>query len=148
MEDRSMPTPTIVLYNRFNDPKNNTGSIFLDNNNDTVILRLKATRDDGVKYVILGKVVIQNIDGNDAQNATARLVTDDGKTELDKANVRIAKQDGNDVGAQSVSLQGMLDLSTEDNIVDLRCSLPHPGGNAIEAELFAIPVDNFKFSPV
>jgi hypothetical protein len=125
-----MPIDNIAFTN------SNVGVVTLANFNDVVAVRLRV-RDEG-KYVIFGRVVISNWDG-DAQNASARLTTFDGATELDRADVRV---DGS--GLQSISLQGTLTLPSPNSnaIVDIRCSTFK--GGALESTLFAILVDGLS----
>jgi len=109
---------------------------------DTVILRLRFPEQGN--FVMLGKVVITNIDDSADQNATVRLTTLDGETELDRAEIRIGKGNDSDNGAQSVSLQATLSLpaDTANEIVDLRCSTSK--GHARFASLFAVQVGDLK----
>jgi hypothetical protein len=90
-----MPIDNIAFYGT------NPGSVILHNFADSVVVRVDLRPTDVGKFVVFGRVVIQNWDG-DSQFATARLTTLDGKTELDTVTVRL--QDG--VVSQSVSLQG------------------------------------------
>ena len=92
------------------------------------------------KFVIVGRVVIMNHDG-DSQFATARLTTLDGKTELDKVGVRI----GGVSETQAISLQAVMELGpgkNTDPIVDIRCATYK--GLAEHASLLAIQVDDLR----
>lgn len=111
------------------------GIVTLDNFNDKVVVRLRIP--DAGKFVVFGRVVITNYDG-DPQNANARLTTFDGATEIDRVNVRITR------GDHSISLQGTLSLPSpaSNNIVDIRCATYK--GLAREATLFAISVDDLS----
>src|SRR5262249_28263810 len=114
----------------------------LDHFNDTVVLRLIITpgirTDDRERYyLIFGRVVIFNADG-DNQNATARLTTDDGKTELDRVDTRIAY--GRGALLQPISLQGNLrGIRQDEVIVDLRCGTY--AGAALQSSIWAVEVD-------
>ena len=83
----------------------NSGGENLNNFVDTVIVRLRV--QDAGQFLILGKVVILNDDG-DFQEADARLTTLDGETELDRADVRIGPAGGSFTGAQEISLQATM----------------------------------------
>lgn len=113
---------------------------------DTVIVRLRV-RDAG-QFLIIGKVVIWNNDG-DFQNASARLTTLDGETELDRADVRIGPfaapvNQVSSPGKQEISLQATMSLpaNNADTIIDLRCSTFD--GGATEAKLFAVLVGSLQ----
>jgi hypothetical protein len=127
--------PTIV----FGQHEDNL--IFLNNNDDTIIVRLPLPVGS---YVIIGKTVLSNNDGHDPQNAMARLTTMDGATVLDRADIRINQRDDADNGAQEVSLQAVLELTndTPDRIVDLRAQ--SYSGGAQQTKLYAIQVDALK----
>jgi len=112
------------------------GTQTLANFADTTIVRLRVA--DSGKFVIFGRVVIHNSDG-DPQNAAARLATFDGATELDKVDVRIGG--AGDADSLSLSLQGLMVLpdALNSNVIDLRCATF--AGVAREASLFALSVD-------
>jgi hypothetical protein len=112
----------------------NAGIVDLNNFSDTAVVRLRV--DDAGKFVVFGRVIIVNWDG-DSQNASAKLTTLDGLIELDRSDVRIS----GDGISLSISLQGTLTLPSKDgnNIIDIRCSTFK--GLAQEATLFAIDVD-------
>jgi hypothetical protein len=126
-----MAIPNIAFTNT------HVGIVPLNHFADQMVVQL-TVRDSG-KYVVFGRVVITNWDG-DPQNASARLTTHDQATELDRADVRIDSKSC----AQSISLQGTLILpsKTENSIIDIRCSTYN--GVAQEATLFAILVDDLK----
>jgi hypothetical protein len=128
-----MPIDNIAFYGT------NPGSVILHNFADSVVVRVDLRPTDVGKFVVFGRVVIQNWDG-DSQFATARLTTLDGKTELDTVTVRL--QDG--VVSQPVSLQAAFELGTHntDPIVDLRCATFK--GLAEQASLFVVQVDDLK----
>jgi hypothetical protein len=130
-----MPVNNIVFFTERAGP---TG---LDNFDDTVILRLQV-QDQGL-FLIIAKVCIYNSD-RDSQNASARLTTLDGRTELDRAPVRIAPAEGPDPAAQEISLHATMSLPSPDHsyIIDLRCSTYR--GSAFEAKLFAVLVDRLQ----
>jgi hypothetical protein len=119
------------------------GIVSLHNFADTQILQLEV-RDAG-KYVVFGKVVITNGDG-DNQNASARLTTFNGATEIDRADVRIGAHGHAD--SLAISLQATLTLPSPqgappaNNIIDMRCATF--SGSAREAALFAILVDDLN----
>jgi hypothetical protein len=117
----------------------NPGTVQLHNFNDTVIVRLEKLREG--KYVVFGRVVIHNSDG-DNQNASAAVTTLDGATQLDRADVRIAG--GGGAIDQAVSLQATYTLPSPgtDSTVDIRCATYN--GAAVEASLFAILVDGIE----
>lgn len=104
---------------------------------------------DAAKFLVWGRVVMQNNDG-DPQNATAEMTTADGNTILDKVDVRIPASDTNNnvfsPGALAVSLQGIFSLPCSDpesdQIVDIRCATFK--GNAIEASLILMVVDDIQ----
>jgi hypothetical protein len=120
----------------------NEGGVDLNNSGDTVVVRL--TLPVG-SFIIFGKTVMSNADG-DEQDATARLTTMDGATELDRADIRISGFNNEAQGAQEVSLQAALALTNDspDRIVDLRAQTYK--GNAYEAKLYAIQVDAMKIA--
>ena len=89
----------------------------LSNFQEQVVARVAINRRE-TNVLILGKVVISNLDG-DAQNATARLTWRDGAVELDRADLRIPGGNG---FSQSVFLDGWITNVSQGDIVDLRCS--------------------------
>ena len=115
------------------------GIVDLHNFNDTLAVKLRV-RDAG-KYVIWGKVVIANSDGS-SQNASARLTTLDGVTELDRTDVRIDKI--SDANKQCLYLQATMVLpdKSANDVIDIRCATF--SGNAQESSLFAMLVDGLS----
>jgi hypothetical protein len=113
----------------------------LNNFNEQVVVRLRVP--DSGEYVIFGRLVIINEDG-DPQNAGARLTTFDGVTELDKADVRLDSV--SDGGSQAISLQATLHLPSHEanDVIDIRCGTF--SGAARNATLFAISVDGLQGS--
>lgn len=109
---------------------------------EKVILRLNV-RDDVGNYLIIGKVILTNQDG-DYQDARARLTTLEGKTNLDRADVRIGPYNEPSVGAQEISLQATMSLpsSYTSPYVELRCSTF--AGSAQHAKLYAVQVDDIQ----
>jgi hypothetical protein len=106
------------------------------------------------KYVIIGRVVIVNLDhGGDPQNASVMLITDNANV-LDRVDTRIAgynqMQGGGPspppvnlsiTGSLSISLQGTLDtLNLKSNTVYLEASTYQ--GQAVQASLIAISIDD------
>ena len=73
---------------------------------------------------------------------SASLTTLDGKTELDRVDLRLSENDEN--LEASVSLQGTFELPSPDAIpiVDLRCSTY--SGSADQASFIVIAVDDLK----
>ncbi|SFI90299.1 hypothetical protein [Nitrosomonas sp. Nm34] len=97
-------------------------------------------------YVVFGKVLIQNWDG-DSQAASARLSIFDGFVILDRSDFRLES-----IQYISLSLQGTIDMEKLKNnelIVDLRCSTYN--GIAKNASLIVIGVPgniiNTQISP-
>ena len=134
-----MAIDNIVFYST------NPGIVNLHNFADSVVLRIDLRPTDVGKFVVFGRVVISNWDG-DPQFAIARLTTLDGKTELDKVDVRIGDWSNNP--SQSISLQAVLELGqpNADPIVDLRCATFR--GNVQQATLFVIQMDDLKYAGI
>jgi hypothetical protein len=109
----------------------------LNNFTDSEILRLELPAGS---YIIFGKTTMWNKD-SDHQTATVRLTTTTmgGETDLDRADVRLAGSE-----SQEVSLQAHLELTNEtpDRIVELRAQT-WAGGTA-GTKLYAIQVDALK----
>jgi hypothetical protein len=104
--------PVVVQTYVANDP-----DTALNNFQEQVVARVTINRGE-TNVLILGKVVITNLDG-DAQNAAARLTLGDGAVELDRADLRIPGGNG---FSQSVFLDGWITNVSRNAIVDLRCS--------------------------
>jgi hypothetical protein len=114
--------------------------VVLDPNfNDTIVLKLSLPAGH---YAVFGKVTIDNADG--PQNATARLMAQDGAELIDQTNVRLGHFEGIfhnsffdatvcvDVQGEVTVAAGMMD------IIDLRCA--SFGGHAGFAWLIAMDV--------
>jgi hypothetical protein len=89
----------------------------LNNFQESVVVRILVNQGQQ-NILVIGKVVIANFDG-DSQNANVRLTSQDGRIEIDRADVRIPGG-----GSQVVVVDGWIrppDLLPND-IVDLRCS--------------------------
>jgi hypothetical protein len=104
--------PVVVQTFVANDP-----DTALNNFQEQVVARVTITHGQR-NVLILGKVVITNLDG-DAQNATARLTRADQAIELDRADLRIPGGNG---FSQSVFLDGWITNVGQGEIVDLRCA--------------------------
>jgi hypothetical protein len=111
------------------------GGTPLHNNNDVAVLRLALT--EGI-YVVVGRVVIRNFDG-DGQEASARITVRDGSVISDRVVVRIGGGE-----AQTLALQGTLKVNNGD-IVDIRCSTF--AGAAGHSSLSAIEVSRLLAGP-
>lgn len=107
----------------------------LQNNNDVVLIRLGLAELG--EYVIFGRVVIRNDDG-DPQGVSARSTTRDGANLVDSVNVRMPGE-----SSQTIHLQGTARVDAGPEIVDIRCSTFR--GFASQSSLFAIHVDRLRF---
>lgn len=130
-----MPVDNIAFYGANPDEE------VLKHFDETVVLRLDLRPTDTGKYVVFGRVSIENWD-DDAQFASAKLTTLDGKTQLDRVDVRLSGHE--DGSRQTLCLQAILELgnSKATPIVDLRCS-SHMA-RAAQAKLVVISVDEVK----
>jgi hypothetical protein len=119
------------------------GYVFLRNFDDTVTVTVDIRDTDMGKFVVLARVSLENLDG-DQQSASARLTTFDGKKELDRVDLWMPGAANN----QAVSLQGVLDLGQRgtEPIIELRCATYR--GRASQASLFVIAVDDLKFAGI
>ena len=109
----------------------------LQNFNEVVLLRLGLAEPG--EYVIFGRVVIRNDDG-DGQNASARITTIDGTNLVDRADVRIT---GGGF-SQTIHLQGTARVAQGQPVIaDIRCSTFR--GFASQSSLFALLVDQLRF---
>jgi hypothetical protein len=108
----------------------------LQHNNDVVLLRL-SLNEPGL-YLIFGRVVIRNDDG-DAQAASARSTVKDGADLVDRTDVRIPGGQG----TQALHLQGTARVNPgTTEIVDIRCSTFR--GFASQSSLLALQIDRLR----
>ena len=121
-----------------------TKGLVLLGDSETVVIRLRVP--DPGKYVVFGRLVAVNMvlplsGGVEATNASVRLTTFDGETELDKVDIRVFNDSFGSVNV-SVCLQGTLILPgiVANGIVDIRCIIAN--GAVQEVSLFAILVDD------
>jgi len=114
----------------------------LQNFNEVVLLRLGLAEPG--EYVIFGRVVIRNDDG-DGQNASARITTIDGTNLVDRADVRITGVRITGGGfSQTIHLQGTARVAQGQPVIaDIRCSTFR--GFASQSSLFALLVDQLRF---
>ncbi len=102
---------------------------------------------DGGKFVVFGRVIAVNGD-NDAQNATAQLITGKGSTVLDRVDVRIPSSSLGNEKSAVLSLQGVFSLPCDDPfttpVVELRCSTYDGWFN--QPSLILIVVDDLQTS--
>lgn len=115
-----------------------TGSTQLHHFNDEVVVRLALPAEKVGIWMLIGRVLIWNGDG-DQQAANARLTTDDGATVLDLVDDLYLPFNT----PTPVSLQGFLGRERPaESIVDLRCSTYN--GVANWGKLFALLVDDVR----
>jgi hypothetical protein len=115
-----------------------TGPVPLNHFNDTPVIHLQVDQKQSL-YLVFGRVVVSN-DDDSAQNASARLTTHTGDTQLDRVDLRLDA--GSEGKANSISLQGILDLRDPkqfSDVVEMHCATFK--GVATEASLFAFSVD-------
>ena len=103
--------------------------------NDVVLIRL-GLNAPGL-YIIIGRVVIRNDDG-DGQAASARSSVRDGSVTVDRADIRLPGS-----SSQTIHLQGTARVEAgTTELVDIRCSTFR--GFASQSSLFAIQVDQLR----
>lgn len=114
------------------------GTAYVHNFDDQVIVRLALPAEKIGVWMLLGRALIFNNDG-DAQDASARLTANDGAIELDRVDdMRIPSTSG-----QPVSLLGFLRPEhPAEPIVDLRCSTYN--GTVNWGKLYALLVDDVR----
>ncbi len=112
------------------------GGTELQNYDDAVVLRLELPEEKLGVWVLIGRVVLDNADG-DKQGASARLTTRDGAVVLDRVDTYIPFNTPTPVPLQAF-------IRTEDlegeRIVDLRASTYN--GGATDGRLFALLVED------
>jgi hypothetical protein len=114
------------------------GSAQLHHFNDDVVVRLALPAEKLGVWMLIGRVVISNGDG-DQQLGSARLTTNDGATVLDLVDDLYLPFNT----PTPVSLQGFLRPGEAgEPIVDLRCSTYN--GVANWGKLFALLVDDVR----
>ena len=108
----------------------------LRNFQDTVVARVTLQRG---RYVVFGKVVLSNLDG-DTQSARVQLAARDGGIILKENSVLLEHlPNGN---SQSILILGTATVEDSADIVDLRCATFD--GEARQISLVAIAVDDLR----
>jgi hypothetical protein len=110
----------------------NDGGIDIERFTPTEVLRLPVSIPG--RYAVFGKVVLQNQDDT-PQNSEVQMTSNDGQNIIDRGGVRIP---GGGFG-QSFSLEGELEQTQTDRIIDIRCATNL--GTVTFAKLIALRVD-------
>ena len=101
----------------------------------TEVLRIDLPTDSG-NFVIHGRVVMANMDPgpNGQQNASAYLFTQNGKSLLDRVDIRIDHFGGGGANQTSMYLQSLFSMPASNTSRDIeiytghRYAIRHPGG--------------------
>jgi hypothetical protein len=108
----------------------------LRNFQDTVVARVRLQRG---RYVVFGKVVLSNLDG-DTQSARVQLAARDGGIILKENSVLLEHLPAGN--SQSILILGTATVEDGADIVDLRCATFD--GEASQTSLVAIAVDDLR----